>query len=88
MEQDPKMPPKMPSLAEMAFNLTDQLKNTLESVVKQGVLLVEDSKFQERKQICIGCESFEPAQSRCLKCGCFMNLKARFAGSVCPMQKW
>jgi hypothetical protein len=36
--------------------------------------------------VCRGCEFFRG--HRCLKCGCWANLKARLASEHCPIGKW
>ena len=41
-----------------------------------------------RFEICKSCEFFKPKTERCSKCGCFMKLKTKIHGAVCPMSKW
>jgi rRNA maturation endonuclease Nob1 len=43
-----------------------------------------------RLQICQSCSSGFKATSLifCKKCGCCMNIKAKFAWTKCPLDKW
>jgi hypothetical protein len=51
-------------------------------------MFVEKQKAFERLAICNECPSlFRPTWS-CKECGCFMKVKARLAGSECPLGKW
>lgn len=77
-----------PSLKEMAFGLTKELKANLENVVSHGILLASPEEMEKRLGICLGCEFFHVEYSRCLKCGCFMNMKTRLQASKCPVDKW
>lgn len=42
----------------------------------------------ERLKICNECEHFQKDNSRCKKCGCFMNYKSLIMSSSCPINKW
>jgi hypothetical protein len=41
----------------------------------------------DRLKKCRDCEFITP-RFRCTKCGCFMKLKTKIAGSRCPINKW
>lgn len=47
-----------------------------------------------RLDICKGCEFLsayklrEKKYPKCIKCGCFMNVKTKLIGVKCPMDKW
>jgi ribulose kinase len=43
---------------------------------------------EKRLEICRTCEFFTHKTSRCNKCGCFMEYKALFLNSECPIGKW
>lgn len=47
-----------------------------------------DESTKARLAICKKCEFFIKKTSQCEKCKCFMELKARFNGSTCPVGKW
>ncbi len=78
----------LPSLKEMAFGLTKEIKANLENALSHGVLLTSAEETEKRFSTCLGCEFLLVEQSRCLKCGCFMNLKTRLQASKCPIGKW
>ena len=84
------IPPSIltPSLAHMAFSLTDALKDNLQQMVSRGALLAEQMEVSKRIDICMGCEFFVKNGERCNKCGCYMNIKARLQASKCPVGKW
>lgn len=78
----------LPSLREMAFGLTDALKQNITNVVVNGVLLASQEEMEKRFNLCVACEYLIPEQSRCIKCGCYMNMKTRLQASKCPINKW
>jgi len=43
---------------------------------------------KERLQICNDCEFYNKDNSKCKKCGCFMNYKTLIMSSSCPLNKW
>lgn len=53
-----------------------------------GFPVVSDAVFEERMAICGSCESFNLQEKRCLKCGCYMEAKAKMATTKCPLGKW
>jgi len=79
---------KKPSIRDMAFSLTESIKGSIENFAKTGTLIVDDHMLEYRIENCVNCPSFQPERSRCLKCGCFMNIKARLVTSKCPIGKW
>lgn len=51
--------------------------------------LVEDENIvNQRFEICKACPELIPVTHQCKKCGCFMVLKTKIAGSECPLGKW
>jgi hypothetical protein len=49
---------------------------------------VTDEVKAERLSACEGCEFFLGISRNCLKCGCFMDLKAGLPHAACPVGKW
>ncbi len=47
-----------------------------------------ETLYQQRINICQGCEWHRPALNRCGSCGCFLSLKARIPWLDCPEGKW
>lgn len=86
----PSVPLKLPSMFEMAFNLSDTLKEVLDNAVKNGTVLAPDDVVKERMDTCWKCDLFlpQPAGSvlafRCSKCGCGMKFKTRLLVAKCP----
>ncbi len=53
-----------------------------------GFKLVDESEMSRRLEICGACEYFDAQQTRCRKCGCYLNFKPRAASQACPIGKW
>ena len=51
-----------------------------------GILNVSNKVFDERRLICLSCDSFEG--DKCLECGCYIPSKARVIFESCPLGKW
>ena len=49
---------------------------------------LEEKQFNERLDVCKSCDLYNFHTKRCRECGCFMMVKARIAGSKCPIGKW
>ena len=60
-------------------NLSDRLKN---------VLIHDEGIVNRRLDMCKGCEFLFKPTNTCKKCGCFMDVKTKFATSSCPIGKW
>lgn len=81
--------PQLPSTMQMVWGLTTQVKNMMLLATTKGQFMATPEETQRRMSICNDCEFFLPEQnSRCSKCGCFMNFKTRLAASPCPINKW
>lgn len=78
----------LPSLKQMAFGLTEAIRDNITNAISNGVLLASEEEKEKRFDICVTCEFLMVKQSRCLKCGCYMNLKTRLKASKCPIGKW
>lgn len=54
-----------------------------------GFRSVDDGEFARRIAICEGCEKFTKDR-KCSVCGCFCDIKARWASERCPLEppKW
>lgn len=79
---------KLPSYKEMAFGVTESLKTSLMQLARGGAVFSDKETTEKRMNECLNCEFLIPAQSRCSKCGCFMNMKTRLQTSTCPIGKW
>ncbi len=71
-----------PSLARQAWNLARSLTH----FVADGCKTVTKEQYQERLEICDGCD--HRRSNRCMKCGCRLSLKAQGRAFKCPAGKW
>jgi len=69
-------------LMEAGANLTSSVTEWAES----GFQICGAKELDNRLSICNSCEFM--SGNRCLKCGCFLQAKARLATSRCPEDKW
>lgn len=76
----------LPSLMQMAKNLTSDGAKIIKNAVAGNKTLVEDDVRVYRWSICQGCPRLQ--NDRCLECGCFMKVKVAFNTSVCPLGNW
>ena len=70
------------NLAKFAWEI---IKKTMEN---EESLTVSDEIFEQRLSICKQCEYYDPSQTRCKHCGCWLGQKARWALDSCPIDKW
>ena len=71
-----------PSLATQGWNFA----KAVTKYVAAGGKKIEEPQYAERMAICDNCEY--RSGGRCLKCGCFLELKATWASADCPIGKW
>lgn len=72
-------------------NLADQIRGMIKlssDTVKSKTPIQTNEIYDERMAICKECEFLEPTYKRCLKCGCFMSIKAKLTEAKCPIKKW
>lgn len=74
---------KMPSLINQAANLVNA---TVKRAIG-GFKDVEEEMYQKRLSICETCPN-KTDDWRCTKCGCFLNIKAKWESETCPENKW
>ncbi len=71
-----------PSMLGKAINFTKAIVQHLAA----GLPRVADEELIRRLAICNQCEFY--IESRCLKCGCTMQIKASWTEQKCPIGKW
>jgi hypothetical protein len=49
---------------------------------------VTDEVYEDRMAICKECNHYFRFTGNCLKCGCFVKVKARIAPMECPQKYW
>lgn len=77
---------KFPSIFQQARNLAKQAWVSGTGVLQGKAFLTTAEKAYARLEICKTCEFFK--DTRCLKCGCFMEKKAHIELASCPVNKW
>lgn len=77
-----------PSLLGLVGNALAAAGRIVAAAFRGEPVVVSEEEQGRRLAICRGCEFF--ANDRCLKCGCFANLKARLETEHCPLTppKW
>jgi hypothetical protein len=78
-----------PSLSEQGRGLVKSSFEIVKDVVNLTTpTFVSEGKRKERLLICKECPYYSSKQSRCIKCGCFLEYKVKFEVSQCPIGKW
>lgn len=80
--------PAYPSLAAQARNAASAAGQVVAAALTGQAVIVDRAERERRLAICAACPEFDPARSRCRRCGCFAQLKARVATGGCPLAKW
>ena len=78
--------PEMPSPGQMAKNAAGAFAKNLKSVMGGNSLNADPDEIERRKSICAECEFNR--KDRCMKCGCWLQYKARLKAESCPANKW
>ena len=78
----------MPSMAQMAKNVTKALVDNIKHISKGGSIKNSTENTTERLKICMSCEFYIQSKDRCTKCGCKMKIKTNLVSSKCPVGKW
>lgn len=74
-------PPKMPPITTRIFNFLNAVKDFIEDPT-----FVSKEQYEERLQICDGCD--DRIDNSCRKCGCNLSIKAKGKAFHCPEKKW
>lgn len=67
-------------------NALDALGRVVNAAATGDQVFVNQQVKDRRLEVCKKCPSFE--QGKCLRCGCFVDLKARLRTERCPEGKW
>ena len=70
------------------FEKVKSFNDSVQKFISNDLPEVTDSEFFDRMNICKDCEFYNKLQSKCIKCGCFLFVKARWATEKCPIDKW
>jgi hypothetical protein len=71
-----------PPLAQQMWNLA----RSLADFVADGCKTVDEEQYRQRLEICDACRYRR--DNRCMKCGCFLSMKARGRAFKCPVRLW
>lgn len=82
-EANPNKTQDSPSLFKKAINFGKALVDHALS----GFKTLNDEEYKKRIDICNSCEFLSESKS-CNKCGCNIELKAKWAEQECPEKKW
>lgn len=77
-----------PSLFQQGKNLAEFSFEVVKHALMTGALQVSDEVQNQRMELCKSCDEYDETQIRCMKCGCFLESKTRFALDSCPLGKW
>ena len=81
--QDHKTEPlKMPTITRQAWNFT----KSITKYVKSGMHDAGKEVFEKRIAVCNTCPWRK--DEKCSKCGCFIDIKAKWGTSTCPDDRW
>jgi hypothetical protein len=93
----PKSKGELPPIRQLAKNAARSIGQEIKARINK-VPPISQEEIDRRIGICKGCEFFTPniptlpehqrKQERCVKCGCYMNFKAKLRSQHCPMGKW
>ena len=73
---------KLPSVAKQAFNFAKSATKHMAG----GMAGVSEKTYWGRLEMCRGCDKLQ--DDRCIECGCFVKIKAKWASESCPLGKW
>lgn len=79
-------PGKMPSITSMAKDFSNTAVAAMRMAMRNGNVLTSADIVKTRLAACDKCESKQGL--RCLKCGCYINMKTAVAAATCPDGKW
>jgi len=75
------------NLAKFSWKLIKYLQESTDGEENKN-LIVSEKLYNERIEICKSCPKFDKNQDRCIECGCYLPVKAKFIIDDCPLNKW
>jgi hypothetical protein len=73
-----------PSILQMSKNLaTSTIKH-----VSTGMAQAEKKEREKRLEICVSCDRYNAEDKTCLECGCYLEIKTKWASEACPIGLW
>ena len=77
-----------PSIPFMLNGLAVTFEQVLEQFKRNGIIITEEQKREQRKAVCKDCSSYNSNLHRCNECGCMVDVKIYVDASRCPLGKW
>jgi hypothetical protein len=71
-----------PRMAQKAWSLA----TSIAAFVADGCSTIAHDVFRTRLETCDGCD--RRRDNKCLECGCYLPIKARWRVMQCPLGKW
>lgn len=81
------MDDELPSKGEMLGNFLSTVKGQFFQSLEDGTFFCNSQAQKERLKICSKCPSLQD-DMRCVKCGCFVKIKATLHFPSCPDGLW
>lgn len=69
-------------------DLATTTTNIVYKLIKEGKMLADAEKANQRMNICENCEFLKKDFYQCDKCNCFMKVKTKLFAAKCPIEKW
>lgn len=82
ISRDPADKPKLPGVLTLAANFA----SAVAAHVADGAAKVSTTDLEARLQVCTLCD--QRRDNRCAACGCYVEVKAAWRTSDCPIGKW
>ena len=73
---------------KMSKSLSRSVKKAVSSTIQAKSTISQQSRVEERLEICEKCPSLIKTSKRCAECGCFVYAKVQFEFEECPLEKW
>ncbi len=86
-ESYPSLFQQTKNLAKFSWKLIKYLQEKSEDEENKSLLAPEEV-YEKRMKICKKCPKYDEKQNRCIECGCYLPMKAKFALDDCPLNKW
>ena len=83
MKEKPSLLQKGVNLSQYTWELIKYIKDN-----PGKALTVSDTVYDQRIEICKGCQYFVADDFSCIECGCPLQRKARMILDACPIGKW
>ena len=83
----PKMQPPQPQ----GPSLIKKTKNFAKSAarhISNGLPVVDNAEMEKRLKLCVSCDRYNSDNKTCSECGCYVDIKTKWALESCPLKKW